>query len=310
MTEETEEKDNSYQIGLTRVHRCTEDYCATMLIQEESTNGWTVFKPGPNPSYIDGKCDKFGGEEKCFLQIAGYDPENWEKSTENGINPDEIVIKDETFKIAYTYPLKDTFIFTYYSKGGFTRKQVVDAIVSTYRKIYQEEEETAETIEINYQGRCRNCQEEHLSQAETMIFSEYQQKHPQGEELPPLNCLICLGVYQPNESVTTLNCSDQHHFHTTCIETWIKKSKTCPICRAEPETQFEKPCGKCQEGTVEFQFSGKVLPIELRMAAGGLLNRRATNGMYGIWGHDIRDLVIERLTYDPDQKILDMFIGS
>lgn len=54
----------------------------------------------------------------------------------------------------------------------------------------------------------------------------------------------------------------------------------------------------------------KVDSMEERMAKSFLINRNKTNGTYGIWGHDIDDLVIERLIYDTDSKTLRMFIGS
>lgn len=42
----------------------------------------------------------------------------------------------------------------------------------------------------------------------------------------------------------------------------------------------------------------------------GCLNRSETSGVYGIWGHDIGDLAIERLSYDPQTQTIKMFIGS
>ena len=41
-----------------------------------------------------------------------------------------------------------------------------------------------------------------------------------------------------------------------------------------------------------------------------LYNRKKSEGKYGIWGHYLGDLVIESVTYDPKEKVLDMFIGS
>ncbi len=41
-----------------------------------------------------------------------------------------------------------------------------------------------------------------------------------------------------------------------------------------------------------------------------LYNRKQSEGKYGIWGHYLEELVIESVTYDPKEKILDMFIGS
>ena len=40
------------------------------------------------------------------------------------------------------------------------------------------------------------------------------------------------------------------------------------------------------------------------------LNRNETDGEYGIWGHYIGDLVIERITYYPSEKLVRLNIGS
>lgn len=46
----------------------------------------------------------------------------------------------------------------------------------------------------------------------------------------------------------------------------------------------------------------------------GMLNRNITDGMYGIWGHDIDDLVIEGISItrlaDQDYDVIDLSIGS
>jgi len=53
--------------------------------------------------------------------------------------------------------------------------------------------------------------------------------------------------------------------------------------------------------------TNKVVPIKERV---GLMNRNTTNGEFGIWGHDIENLVIEELHYYPQTHELGMFIGS
>ncbi len=40
------------------------------------------------------------------------------------------------------------------------------------------------------------------------------------------------------------------------------------------------------------------------------LNRARSYGKYGIWGHNLEDLVIESITYFPKKKLVHMFIGS
>lgn len=44
-----------------------------------------------------------------------------------------------------------------------------------------------------------------------------------------MECSICLGHFNMNERVIQLQCS--HVYHKRCIESWLKWSKSCPICR-------------------------------------------------------------------------------
>ena len=50
--------------------------------------------------------------------------------------------------------------------------------------------------------------------------------------------------------------------------------------------------------------------MEIRSENTPCLNRSRTDGKWGIWGHSIEDLVIERLYLDTDKNKIDMFIGS
>ena len=44
------------------------------------------------------------------------------------------------------------------------------------------------------------------------------------------NCLICMEEYKLNQFKRSLpNC--KHYFHKKCIDKWLKKKATCPICR-------------------------------------------------------------------------------
>ncbi|QCE13158.1 nucleolysin TIA-1/TIAR [Vigna unguiculata] len=43
-------------------------------------------------------------------------------------------------------------------------------------------------------------------------------------------CLVCLGEFQQEENLRLLpKCS--HAFHVSCIDTWLRSHKTCPLCR-------------------------------------------------------------------------------
>ncbi|XP_061988088.1 RING-H2 finger protein ATL20-like isoform X1 [Rosa rugosa] len=57
-------------------------------------------------------------------------------------------------------------------------------------------------------------------------------------ELPDPNdktCSICLGEYQSKEMLRTIpECN--HYFHVGCIDEWLRKNPTCPLCRNLPRT--------------------------------------------------------------------------
>ncbi|KAI1718130.1 ring finger domain-containing protein [Ditylenchus destructor] len=43
-------------------------------------------------------------------------------------------------------------------------------------------------------------------------------------------CATCMDTFKLNENVAQLEC--QHIFHRECIEPWLRKRNTCPICRS------------------------------------------------------------------------------
>ncbi|GMI74076.1 hypothetical protein HRI_001076900 [Hibiscus trionum] len=43
-------------------------------------------------------------------------------------------------------------------------------------------------------------------------------------------CSICLGEYEEKEILRIMpKCG--HNFHLTCIDVWLRKQSTCPVCR-------------------------------------------------------------------------------
>jgi len=44
-----------------------------------------------------------------------------------------------------------------------------------------------------------------------------------------MSCCICMEVFQTSEDVRTLPCL--HIYHTKCIDKWLLRNRTCPICK-------------------------------------------------------------------------------
>ncbi|KAK9273510.1 hypothetical protein L1049_018320 [Liquidambar formosana] len=51
-------------------------------------------------------------------------------------------------------------------------------------------------------------------------------------------CTICLGEYQEKEVLRIMpKCG--HNFHLSCIDVWLRKQSTCPVCRLPLQDFFE-----------------------------------------------------------------------
>lgn len=57
-----------------------------------------------------------------------------------------------------------------------------------------------------------------------------------------IKCMICLNEYEDQDSVRTMPCCNYfkkcfsfsflvHYFHKSCLDVWLVKCKTCPICK-------------------------------------------------------------------------------
>jgi len=49
----------------------------------------------------------------------------------------------------------------------------------------------------------------------------------------PQQCAICMADFRDADRLKVLPCSDLHAFHTDCIQKWLDKHTSCPLCRTE-----------------------------------------------------------------------------
>ncbi|XVF79972.1 hypothetical protein PTKIN_Ptkin15bG0033100 [Pterospermum kingtungense] len=98
-------------------------------------------------------------------------------------------------------------------------------------------------------GRVRGAQSRQLFQTESRIDLEQPEQQIRGLEpvivaaIPTMRfnreafssiedaqCSICLGEYQEKEVLRIMpKCG--HNFHLSCIDMWLRKQSTCPVCR-------------------------------------------------------------------------------
>ncbi|KAJ4727027.1 RING-H2 finger protein [Melia azedarach] len=52
-------------------------------------------------------------------------------------------------------------------------------------------------------------------------------------------CSICLGEYQDKEVLRIMpKCG--HNFHLSCIDVWLRKQSTCPVCRLPLQESLDR----------------------------------------------------------------------
>lgn len=202
-------------------------------------------------------------------------------------NINEKVIKDEKFTIVLNYPLSYDFTISISSDngGGFTLKEIIYSVKILYEFIYEEEERTAIPQTYNLRKICSSCNFKDLDNYSLNIEDQEN------------DCSICYESL--DNSACKIGCN--HVFHKHCLREWIKNSKTCPICR---NNIFM--CNKCDGGIIYYQFNGVVVPFEYR----NLTIRNNTNGIFGIYGCYMEDLILNYMFYDNVDKKLFLKISS
>ena len=266
---------NKWTIKIYGFHECNQG-CETVIFHSGDYVDVRI-----NPTYINNVCDKSNLIEKSSIQLYAFDRNN--PLCENGgslINPDEIVIPDKSFHVNIDFPLSYLLSIEIHSSQHFTKKDLIYAIKTLYKFIYDEEERTATPQSYRLNKICSDCNLQSLL------------NHTQ-EAKADDDCSICFNSLQ--EDSVKLRCS--HIFHRMCISQWIKTSPTCPFCRTNIFV-----CTNCNgTGVIFYYFNGVVIPLEQR---GERINRNASNGIFGIHSYDFESLILSDMTYDRVKKNL------
>lgn len=290
---------NKWKIPLFCRHTCNENCNILVLNDYDDDNDEEYILLEENPDYKDGKCSFSGKVQNTYVRLGNFDEDNPLGDTGPLYEPDMKVILDNSFMVYVYFPLSHVLEVTVTtpSSNGFTLKELIYSLKTLYTFIYTEEERTASPQVYPLRRVCSSCGNKDIS--------EYI-KEAEEVEKPPVeeNCCICYCDYSntdENNITAMLKC--KHIFHKDCIQTWLRKSGTCPICR---NNIFE--CNNCNgTGIICYNFTGIVIPVELR---GQMLNRNETFGRFGIHSFDLEDLLVESLIYDNVKKQLFMNITT
>lgn len=272
-----------WRIPVQTYHRCDES--CSFIIEAEPDNA-SSFRLIKNPNYIDGKCEKYNTIENTGIRLDNFSMEN--PTGVNGVlcNPDEIVIPYNNVSMCITFPVSIPIYLTFrFEHSEITRKEILHAIYSMYRHIYSEEEKTASPQTYEIVEHCIYCVGKDSTES---LKPATNTEH---------DCSICLDELDSGECVS-LPCN--HSYHSSCITEWLKNNRKCPMCRGSVVT-----CDNCGgEGSISSEHSSVIIPREHRETA----YRNITDGIFGIYGYDLDDLIITELSYDKNKNFLDITI--
>lgn len=272
-------------IKLYNIHKCT--YGCNIIISNYLDDPDQIIVSN-NPLYIEGKCEKYKIIQRTCIRISNFDITDQYITNNNFLyKGDDIIIPDTSIFINISFPLSyiyETNINTE-NKNGFTLKYIVNYIKLLYKFIYEEEERTSTPQTYNIRKECFECRDKDITTQSEVVYEINNNSE----------CSICYNNFDNILPVYKLKCN--HEFHTDCINTWMKSSGTCPLCR---NNIFN--CKSCDgSGIINKTFIGVVIPVNER----GLNTfRNATNGVFGIYNYDYEDLVLESMKYDSMQKRL------
>ena len=265
---------DKWNIHIFCYHKCSPE-CETVAVDRGG-----YIEVSLNPFYINNVCNLENRIEKSPVTLCQYERNNPMCNYGPLVNPNEIVIPDTTFTVIIDFPLSYSLTIKIHASRIFTKKDLIYAIKTLYKFIYDEEERTATPQMYRLNKACSNCNLKSLSDVSEEVKIED-------------DCSICYNSL--NQDSIKLRCS--HIFHKSCISEWIKQSVTCPICRTNIFV-----CSNCNgSGVIFYYFTGVVIPLEQRTET---INRNSSNGIFGIHSYDFESLMLTNMIYDNVKKIL------
>lgn len=280
-----------WSIPIYCYHHCN-TRCSQIYILDEENPPTIRYTLVDNPNYKNGKCNRHNKLEKTSIDLSTFQYDNPLGCTGPLYEPNEIVIPDTYISVSINYPLSTCVNVTILAptSNGFTLTELINSIKMVYQYIYEEEERTSTPRLYKIKQHCTNCSDKKPQ--------DYVKDPPKMNKLS--ECSICYNDYS-QQPPGQLACN--HNFHKECINKWLNSSPTCPLCRYSI-----LKCDTCKGvGFIYYDYNGTVIPVEQR---GYILNRNHTNGIFGIYGHDLDDLAIEFMHYDRISKRLNLIIGS
>jgi hypothetical protein len=275
-------------------HECN-NRCSYVYTRDNSNPNINRFILMNNADYDQEtkKCSMYNKLQRTFVRLSTFDQNNPHGGSGPLYNPNIIVIPDKKFSIIIDYPLSCSVEVIITEENPFTMRMLIHTVKLLYQYIYDEEEKTSTSRLYRLKKSCTSCENKNIL--------DYIQPASLEKTWDLSECPICITNFTDTKNIGVLECG--HAYHVDCISKWFENASTCPLCRDKVIN-----CNICNGSKyIHHEFVGSVIPLEYR---GSILNRNTTDGIFGIFGYDMEDLVIEHMHYNNVKKQLKISIGS
>lgn len=282
---------NYWKIPLYSCHECTHT-CRHKLV----VNPYGQIDVIPNPEYnpITRTCEQYENICIATVPLHSFDFQSPRSIEGHVYYPDLVVIPDLQFSLFLNFPFTTAVEVNIEVQDKITLREVLETIKQIYKQIYEDEEKTADPIIHEYTVPC-TCISSNFREA----MQRYAYTLPASSDV---TCSVCLIEIDGESETARLSCN--HYYHKECIIAWCEKGSghRCPMCRC-PILSCDV-CANTRQVYRREEFV--VIPLHLRQ---GNVERNTTNGLYGIYDHDIENLYITDLHYNRITKTLHVSIN-
>lgn len=77
-----------------------------------------------------------------------------------------------------------------------------------------------------------NDETEEASVSDSVFSNLYRYSYSESEDIFYKDCSICLESFYKNDELVQLNCPNEHTYHSSCLQKWLKVNPVCPICKS------------------------------------------------------------------------------
>ncbi len=277
---------NYWKIPLYSCHECNYTCRHKLLINAQ---GQLEIVSNPEYDTVLQTCDKHQSICTATVPIYSFDFQHPSSLEGQVYYPDLVVIPDTEFSIHLHFPFSTVVETCIQTPEPVTLRELLYLIKHMYTQIYEDEEKTADATTYEYFQPCA-CVNEDIHAK----IQRFEYHHP---ILGDCTCSVCL--LDMNTETENIRLSCHHFFHKQCIVEWCEKGQgnRCPLCR-----KAISDCVVCDnERQVRTREDYVVIPLHLRQDTS---ERNRTNGIYGIYEHDLENLYITEMHYNRVMKYL------